>query len=243
MTVFRRSKPASKAVGQSLPEMIADAVAEAIAMGRLRTGDRVVETAIAEDLGVSRVPTREALKVLHTQGILTGGRRGYRVAVFDETTIARIFELRLMLESLLLRDAVANWRTGVADVGELDDAIARLEASARRGERAASLRADLAFHRAIGRAAQNGIALTLWEAIARHVLIIFSRPDYRDDDLSAVVSHHQDLLRFIQGQIVAPGTQEEVRRGMEEHLLRVHLRRSAGNTEQSAVAEGLASRG
>ena len=42
--------------------MIADAVAEAIAMGRLHAGDRVVETTVAEELGVSRVPTREALK-------------------------------------------------------------------------------------------------------------------------------------------------------------------------------------
>ena len=230
MTVFRRNQPSGKAGTQPLPDMIADAVAEAIAMGRLHAGDRVVETTVAEELGVSRVPTREALKVLHTQGIVTGGRRGYRVATFDETTVARIFELRLMLESLLLRDAVANWRAGVADLSEIEAALAQLETSARRGERAASLRADIAFHRAIGRAAQNGIALTLWEAIARHALIIFSRPEYRDDDLSAVLRHHQDLLHVIEGQIAKAGTQEELHDALEAHLRRVQRSRriSAG---------------
>lgn len=221
MAVFRRGRPARRAAAVPLPEMIADAVAEAIAMGRLLPDDRVVETTIAAELGVSRVPTREALKVLHTQGILTGGRRGFRVAAFDAAMIARILELRLMLETLLLRDAIVNWRDGSADVAALDDAIAALEAAARRGEKLGSLRADLAFHRAIGEAARNGITLTLWEAIARHALIIFSRPEYRDDDLEAVVTQHRALRHFIAGQIASPGSPDALRQGIEAHLLQV----------------------
>lgn len=222
MATFQRSRRPTRL---ALPEVIANAVAEAIAMGRLRPGDRVVETTVAEELGASRVPTREALKVLHTQGILIGGGRGFRVASFDAATVARILEIRLMLESLLLRDALANWRAGTADVAELDAAITAMEASARRGERQASLRADLEFHRTIGRAARNDIALTLWEAIARHVLIIFSRPEYRDEDLSAVMRQHQALRQFIQRQIAEPGSTEELRGGLEAHLLLVPRRR------------------
>ena len=220
MTTFRRGRPAWRAA-VPLPEMIAAAVAEAIAMGRLLPDDRVVETTVAAELGVSRVPTREALKVLFTQGILTGGRRGFRVAGFDAAMIARILELRLMLETLLLRDAIMNWRDGTAEAAALDEAIAGLEAAARRGEKLGSLRADLAFHRAIGVAARNGVTLTLWEAIARHALIIFSRPEYRDDDLAAVVAQHRALRQFIHDQIANPGPAEALRQGIEAHLLQV----------------------
>ena len=50
---------------QSLAESIADTVAEAIANRHLMPGERVVELTLAEEMGVSRVPVREALKVLH----------------------------------------------------------------------------------------------------------------------------------------------------------------------------------
>ena len=94
-----------------LAESIADSVAEAIATRLLMPGERIVETSLADKLGVSRVPIREALKVLHAQGILSGGgHRGYRVASFEPETIEKVLEVRLMLETFLLRDAIANWR-------------------------------------------------------------------------------------------------------------------------------------
>ena len=61
----------------SLADNIANVIANAIAARHLLPGERLVETALAERLGVSRVPIREALKVLHAQGILTGGGRDH----------------------------------------------------------------------------------------------------------------------------------------------------------------------
>ena len=53
----------------SLSESVADSIAEAIATRVIQPGERLVETNLAEKLGVSRVPIREALKVLHAQGL------------------------------------------------------------------------------------------------------------------------------------------------------------------------------
>lgn len=204
----------------ALPESIADAVAEGIAARRLLPGDRIVETTLAEQMGVSRVPTREALKVLHTQGILVGGGyRGYRVASFEEDSVRKVFEVRLMLEAFLLRDAIRCWRSGVSDPRLLDQAIDELAAAATAKDFGASLRADLAFHRIIAEAAHNDITARLWEAIARHVLIIFSLEKYRDDDLAAVVTQHEQFRDFILKQIEKPGSLEVLRRGLEDHLL------------------------
>jgi DNA-binding GntR family transcriptional regulator len=206
----------------SLAESIADSIATAIATQHLKPGERVVEIALADRLKVSRVPIREALKVLHAQGILAGGgHRGYRVATFEPATIERVFELRLMLETYLLRDAVQRWRAGEADPGELDLAIRQMETAAKAGDASMSLRADLDFHRTIAQAAGNPIAATLWEAIARHVLVIFSLEPYRDNDLSAIARQHESFRDFMLAQIRAPGTIEDLHRSLEDHLLLV----------------------
>jgi len=206
----------------SLAESIADAIAEAIATRHLQPGERIVEMTLAERIGVSRVPIREALKVLHAQGILTGGaHRGYRVAAFGPETIERVLELRLMLETFLLRDALGRWRAAVEDVGQLTLPIQQMEMAARSGDRKASLKADLEFHRTIRRAAGNETAGTLWDAIARHVLIIFNLERYRDNDLRAVPHQHEAFRTFILAQIDKPGPVEDLRQALEDHLLQV----------------------
>ena len=139
-----------------LAEAIADSVAEAIATGHLAPGERIVETALAEKYGVSRVPVREALKVLATQGILVGGgHRGCRVASFAPEKIEQVFEVRLELETILLRDAVANWRRSGEGLGALDSVIGTMRQAARAGDLRGMLRADLEFHRTICRASQK----------------------------------------------------------------------------------------
>src|SRR6056297_2495148 len=115
-----------------LASAIADAIAEAVATRHLRPGTRVVETTLAKTYDTSRVPVREALKILHTQGILTGGgHRGYRVAKFSRTQIAQVTELRLMLEVILWRDAMLRWQADGADLAEIEAQLVRMEVAAR----------------------------------------------------------------------------------------------------------------
>lgn len=206
----------------SLADSIADTVAEAIATRHLKPGERVVETALAERFGVSRVPIREALKVLHAQGILTiAGNRGFSVSHFGPETIEKVFEVRLMLETFQLRDAVERWRAGAANPSELDGPIHMMEMAARAGDASASLRADVEFHRTICRASGNLISSTLWEAIARHVLIIFSLETYRDSNLAAVADQHRAFRDFAVGAVHKQLTVEDYRRALEDHLLLV----------------------
>ncbi len=226
----------------SLPQGIGDSVAEAIATGRLASGDRLVEVKLAEQLGVSRVPVREALKVLHAQGILVGGsHRGYRVADFGPETAATVLETRLTIETLLLRDAISAWRAGVGDPAVLDLSIRDMALAAKMQDSLVSLRADIAFHSAIRDAARNAIAGTLWDALARHVLIIFNRPPYRDLNLDAVVRQHRafrdDVARHVRAAGPAPKP-AVLRRMLEDHLLQVARRPPAAPVRrvQKAVA-------
>ena len=197
---FPRPKPTL------LAEAIADSMAEAIATGHLLPGERIVETALAQKYGVSRVPVREALKVLATQGILVGGgHRGYRVVSFAPERIEQVFEVRLALETILLRDAVTNWSRRGGGLSDLDSVIETMRAAVRAGDLRGMLRADLEFHRAICHASGNEITGALWNAIARHVLVIFNLARHRDVDLERSLNQHLALRDWIRARVDALG--------------------------------------
>jgi DNA-binding GntR family transcriptional regulator len=220
----------------TLADGVADAVAEAIATRRLAPGERLVETALAGRLGVSRIPVREALKVLQAQGILAGERnRGYRVAAFGAETERQVYEVRLALETVLLRDALAAWRAGRGSPAVLDGPLAAMDAAARAADVAASLRADLDFHRAVRRAAGNEVAGALWDAIARHVLIVFSSEAYRTDDLALVAAQHRELRDWIAARVADPPPDDVLRARLEDHLFQV-IRARRERTRAAAPA-------
>jgi DNA-binding GntR family transcriptional regulator len=204
---------------RALPDVIADLVAEAIAAQTFVAGERIVETALAARLHVSRVPVREALKILHTQGIIAGGgHRGYRVASFSPRMVQSVQEARIELEVLLLRDAVAHWRVDATTLPRLNEVIADMRAAARARDAPAVLRADIAFHEVICVAAQNPIFETLWRAIARHVLIILNLARFRDIDLGVVVRRHEALRDQIADRVAGGATVADLRSLLELHI-------------------------
>jgi DNA-binding FadR family transcriptional regulator len=84
-------------------------------------------------------------------------------------------------------------------------------------------RADLAFHREICRASGNDIVLTLWESLARHVLIVFGQ-EIRDEEDAAIMGPHHSRLR----QLLADGEIGQLMTEIESHILR--LRRADRQT-------------
>lgn len=223
---------------RALPEIIADLVAEAIAARQLVAGERIVETGLAAKLHVSRVPVREALKVLHTQGIIAGGgHRGYRVASFSPRMVQSVQEARIELEVLLLREAVTHWRADGRALAALDEAVGVMRAAARAGDAPAVLRADIAFHEVICLAAQNPIFETLWRAIARHVLIILNLARFRDIDLGVVVRRHEALRDQIADRVVDGATLADLRSLLELHIQaeREPMAETAGATPRASL--------
>ncbi|GGA55379.1 GntR family transcriptional regulator [Pelagibacterium lentulum] len=212
----------------ALAETVADAIAQAISVNALEPGQRISESALALQTGVSRAPVREALKILHAQGIVSGEQnRGYRVVSFSESTVRQVLEVRMFLEGVLLRDAVAAWRQSGDPRADLNPPLQRMREAARAGNRAESLAADLDFHRAIAEASGNEISRVLWEALARHVLIIFSRSEYRDDDLDAVVTQHEQFCDAVVRLVKSELDEEAQKAELETHLLQVKRMREA----------------
>ncbi|MBD0276255.1 MAG: GntR family transcriptional regulator, partial [Acetobacteraceae bacterium] len=80
-------------------EQAAEAIVAAAARGAFLPGDRLVEAEIARDLGISRVPVREALRLLESQGIVVNTPyRGVRLVEVDARRVQQMLEVRCVLE-------------------------------------------------------------------------------------------------------------------------------------------------
>lgn len=111
-------------VGSRLPlrDRIREALQTRISDGRLRPGDRLFEQDLAAEFGVSRVPVREAIRMLQSEGLVEvyPRRRGVFVRSLDRRQLEELFDVREALEVLAARLAAGNSRTGSVDrLGEL----------------------------------------------------------------------------------------------------------------------------
>src|SRR5918992_3136966 len=94
---------------QSLRERVMLAVRDAVVRGEFRPGERVPEAELAEQLGVSRTPVREALRVLEYQGlVVTRPKNGTFIADPDEAALRHGLSVRACLEQLALREVMIN---------------------------------------------------------------------------------------------------------------------------------------
>lgn len=213
----REPSLAAPAPTLSLAARIADALTDAIAAGAIESGGRLVETEIAARMGVSRVPLREALKLLEAQGIVEVlPHRGARVVPFDDTRVDRVCEARVALERLALRTAVPVFQADPTRVLALDRLLDAMLLAARRRAWLEVSKIDLAFHRTVVEASGNDIVVKLWEALARHVLIVFGR-EVRSERAGPRLVEQHARLRDLLAAADLIGLIEEI----EPHILRL----------------------
>jgi DNA-binding GntR family transcriptional regulator len=126
----------------------------AILNGRIADGARLRQTDLADQLGISRTPIREALVRLQQEGLvelLPGG--GVRVKVLDLDDAVELYDVREVLDGLAAR--LAAGYADSASLARLDKALARQAVCVQRGDAGPWFAAHVAFHEEIMRAAGN----------------------------------------------------------------------------------------
>jgi DNA-binding GntR family transcriptional regulator len=100
---------AVKKSNRATSSLVADALREAILKGVLKGGLQLRQDALATELGVSRIPIREALKRLEAEGLVTiHPNRGAVVSELSGEEVQEIYQIRILLESAALRLAIPN---------------------------------------------------------------------------------------------------------------------------------------
>lgn len=179
---------------RTLAHDIADDLRRLIEHGRYAPGAALRQDEIATRLGVSRIPVREALRILERDGLVAvQANRGAFVLQHDEEEVAELFDVRLMLESDLLRRASSNLSYDAIE--EIAMINSRLSVTRVKSEWIAL---DEEFHFTIYAAAGRPQTLQLARTLRRSLNAYYLRylgPQSRARDWN---DEHQTLLRHLE---------------------------------------------
>jgi len=177
-------------------EQVADYLREGIISGQFPRGSRLKQAEIAGRLQLSITPVREALKLLEAEGYVTGGsHKGASVVPFDASASAEVLQLRLMLESQLVRGAME--RLTSADLAELRQLASEFERSFEAGDRAAARGVNYRFHRRLYDIARLPQTLHFVQVLwARYPFDLINAVPGRGREAAR---EHDDILRALAG--------------------------------------------
>ncbi|HWN36400.1 MAG TPA: GntR family transcriptional regulator [Pseudonocardia sp.] len=209
-------------------DLVAVSIRTAILSGRLKPDEVLVERRIAELLGVSKTPVREALISLTSSGLLTATRnRGIAVRRLAAEDVLRVYEMRVLLEP---------WAAArVAEAGSCDvDAAARALDEARRfvaeDDHVGLSLANRGFHRGLYSSCANSLVVSTLDdlqdltALATVSLLWEQWPTWRTE-----LAEHHEILDAVRRR--EPARAEEL---LRRHIERSITRLTSGNPDGPA---------
>lgn len=176
-------------------ERVKEFVIDAILRGEFKPGDRIVESSLARQLGVSQAPVREGLRALVLQGFLQiEPYKGMTVRAFSPQELNEIYTIRAALESLAARLAAVLFTK--ADASKLRIILDEMIDVARRQDRERMVQLDTEFHRTIVRMSGNKMLYQLWQTLQfGHWTIVTTLVS--NLNLEQLAVRHEELLEAL----------------------------------------------
>ncbi|MDR3592704.1 MAG: GntR family transcriptional regulator [Negativicutes bacterium] len=209
----RRLSPIKLDSYKPLREVVSEALREAIINQTLKPGERLMEIQLAEELGVSRTPIREAIRRLELEGFLVMvPRRGTYVADLSLKDINEVFEIRTALD--VLAAGLAAERITEEELEQMERLLVQIGECIEHGDAEAIVDADGQFHDILYRASRNdrlvGIISNLREQFTRFRTISMAYPGR----IKNTLDEHRRLVEAI-GQRDSELAQQYAREHME----------------------------
>jgi DNA-binding GntR family transcriptional regulator len=207
-----------------LNRIVADAIRERILAGDYEPGERLAEERLSDELGISRMPVREALRALAAEGMVTlEPRRGASVTAYSDEQAQELIEVRATLEAL-------NAKLAARRRDPVQIALLRgiLEDGARITERTDLARiqdANARFHEALGAMGANSVLRTIVRSLRDRTAIIFAKRSRQR--VRTNWAEHAGILRA-----VIAGNEERA-----AHLASQHVLNAAGLPERASAKE------
>lgn len=188
-----------------LSHKVADELRRSILTNRRRPGDRLKEDRLSEELGVSRIPVREALRVLAGEGLVeVQPRRGASVADVSPEMVRDLVEVRATLEGLNARLAARHHEPGI--VAQLRQVLEEGTRAAQVGNVEDLVRLNGAFHDKLAEAGRNSILWDIMRTLRERTSVAFAantaRRALQDWDehskiLAAVIDGDEELASML----------------------------------------------
>ena len=162
----------------SLSQRVAEELRRSILTNRRKPGDRLVEDRLSEELGVSRIPIREALRSLAAEGLVEVlPRRGASVAAISSEVARDLVEVRATLEGLNARLAARHHQPAIIE--ELRKVLAEGNGAAQAGNVDDLVRLNGEFHDKLAEAGRNTILWDIMRTLRERTSLVFARNSAR----------------------------------------------------------------
>ena len=209
---MRKLSPINLDSYQPLREAVCETLREAIRTGVLEPGERLMEVQLADELGISRTPVREAIRKLEQEGyVIMMPRRGTYVSDVSVSDIKEIFEIRSALESLAT--GLAARRIEPTELEYLKKLLTEIERHIDNNDIEKIVETDIRFHGVLYQVSRNerlvGIIQNLKEQLARFRTLSMSYPGR----LLETLEEHRDMV-----EAIAEGDASAARDAAERHM-------------------------
>ncbi len=194
------TRPLDKIPQRSLRSQVVEAIRDAIIQGKFRPGEKVPEEELAEQLGVSRTPIREAIRILEQQGLVeTRPKNGTFIASVDWDEARDGLLVRATLEELAVRQAIERmeppeWDAFCGRLGQLLDGMSEAIAN---GDPIRPTDLDTEWHTLLIDAARNHYLSRAWRLVGLPFLIWSPERELyplSPEKWTAATSRHRELL-------------------------------------------------
>lgn len=180
---------------ESEADRVAHVLRDQIIDGSRAAGDRLVERDIAAELGVSRIPVRDALKALVNEGLATPRPRTWAVVrTFTDADIDDLIEVRSALETLAFR--LAAERRSEGELDRLGEQVAVQQEAAAVGDIATARRAGADFHEIVVAMARNRLLTELFETTRSRMRWLLGQ----HSELTTMADEHAALYQAVADQ-------------------------------------------
>lgn len=197
----------------SLSARIASSLRKRILSGELPANARLLEVEIAEEMGSSRAPVREALQQLAAEGLVVNqGRRGTIVARFSLQDIEEIYSLRALLESYAV--TLLTEQGAAVHCEALRSITLRMDEAGNRGDDEELSQLNVQFHRYIVEHCGNRRLANLWLEMNRQVRMIMLTVTQLYPTLHGVGDYHRLIV-----DAIASGDSQVAAATIKDHIL------------------------
>lgn len=180
-----------------LRDVVFNTLRQAILRGELQPGERLLEIHLADKLGVSRTPIREAIRKLELEGlVLMIPRKGAVVAEITEKSLRDVLEVRRALEELAMKLACEKILN--EEIEELKVVAKEFEDALKTGDVTVYAEADVKFHDIIYRTTDNQRLIQLLYNLREQMYRY--RVEYlkRDDSHDTLLAEHQYIIETLE---------------------------------------------
>lgn len=182
---------------KSLSDQAADILRRAILSGQLKPGEVLNETDLAEQLGTSRGPIREALRVLNTEGLTeTEPYHGTRVQSLTRRDIEEVYSMRVLMETFAVRHILDNPDT--AQLERLREHYDHMVSAAGANDFQKVTEVDRAFHDTLIQLSDHKLMASLWQTVAMRVQQIMAINNRRFSDLHEIAHNHLRIIEALE---------------------------------------------